>query len=292
MDGKQLSAAVLEELKAQVHALAAEGERPPHLAAILVGNSGASETYVASKIRHCALIGYQSSLYRFEDSVSEADLLQQIKEINRNPEIDGLIVQLPLPKHIDPDKVNLAIDPKKDVDGFHPENFGRVAKGLGGFAAATPLGIQLMLERAGIDTFGKHCVVVGRSQIVGMPMAILLQRNAHMGNGTVTICHRYTENLAHYTRQADILIVAIGIPYYIKGDMVKEGAIVVDVGITRVDDATKKAGFRLAGDVDFDSVAEKASWLTPVPGGVGLMTICGLLANTMKARMTSVESRR
>lgn len=283
LDGRVASAHLLEELAERVRTLKAEGRRPPHLAAILVGNNGASETYVASKIRRCAEIGYDSTLIRFPETASESEVLAKIAEINTDPAIDGLIVQLPLPAHIDPNKVTIAIAPGKDVDGFHPENFGRVAKGLGGFIAATPLGILRLLEHYEIDPAGKHAVVIGRSQIVGLPMSVLLQRSSRTGNATVTLCHSRTQDLPSITRQGDILIAALGRPGYVTADMVKEGAVVIDVGLTRVDDPSKKSGFRLAGDVAFDEVAPKCSYITPVPGGVGLMTICGLLENTLRA---------
>jgi methylenetetrahydrofolate dehydrogenase (NADP+)/methenyltetrahydrofolate cyclohydrolase len=283
LDGRVASAHILQELAEKVVTLKAAGKRPPHLAAMLVGHNGASETYVASKIKRCAEIGYNSTLVRFEDTVTEAEILAKIEEINLDPEIDGLIVQLPLPDHIDANKVTLAISPSKDVDGFHPENLGRVAKNLAGFIAATPLGILRLIEFYNIETSGKHAVVIGRSQIVGLPMSILLQRADRTGNATVTITHSKTKDLPSITRQADILIAAMGRPGFVTADMVKAGAVVIDVGLTRVEDTTKKSGFRLAGDVDFDAVAPKASYITPVPGGVGLMTICGLLENTMRA---------
>ncbi len=283
LDGRLVSAQILQQLTEQVERLRAAGKRPPHLVAMLIGHNGASETYVASKIRRCAEVGYDSTLIRFEESVSEGEVLAKIAEINNDPGIDGLIVQLPLPAHIDPHKVTIAIDPMKDVDGFHPENFGRVAKGLGGFIAATPLGILRLLEHYQIQTAGAHAVVLGRSQIVGLPMSVLLQRSTRTGNATVTLCHSRTRNLAEVTRSADILIAAIGQPGFVTADMVKKGAVVIDVGLTRVEDSSKKAGFRLAGDVDFATVAPKCSYITPVPGGVGLMTICGLLENTMRA---------
>ena len=283
LDGKKTSAKLLEELKTSVAEMLANGQRAPHLAAILVGTDGASETYVASKVKHCDELGFSSSLYRFPAEVSEQELLAMVATINNNPEIDGLIVQAPLPKHISFDKVVETILPSKDVDGFHPINVGKMSKGLPAFISATPLGILRMLEQYGIETSGKHCVVIGRSQIVGLPMSILMQRNAYPGNCTVTICHSKTKDLAQHTLQADIIIAAIGIPQFLKADMVKEGAVIIDVGITRVADATKKSGFAIKGDVDFEAVGEKASYITPVPGGVGLMTICGLLENTLHA---------
>ncbi len=283
LDGKKTSAKLLEEIKSSVNEMVANGQRAPHLAAILVGTDGASETYIASKVKHCQELGFSSSLFRYASEITEAELLAAVDAVNNNPEIDGLIVQSPLPKHISFDKVVEAIHPSKDVDGFHPINVGKMSKGLPAFISATPLGILRMLEQYGIETSGKHCVVIGRSQIVGLPMSILMQRNAYPGNCTVTLCHSKTQDLASYTLQADIIIAAIGIPQFLKADMVKPGAVVIDVGITRVPDASKKSGFSIKGDVDFDAVSEKASFITPVPGGVGLMTICGLLENTLHA---------
>jgi len=283
LDGKTTSQALLTDLTAKVASHVAMGHRAPHLCAILVGHSGASETYVASKIKHCAELGFGSSLLRYEETITEQELLAHIAEINANPEIDGLIVQLPLPKHINPDAVVAAIAPEKDVDGFHPINVGRLAKGLPTFISATPYGVIKMLEYYNIPTEGKHAVIIGRSQIVGLPMALLLQRNGYPGNCTVTICHSKTQNLKELTLQADIIVAALGIPEFLKADMVKEGAVIIDVGITRVADATKKSGFAIKGDVAFEEVAAKASYITPVPGGVGLMTIFGLLENTWHA---------
>lgn len=283
LDGKKTSAKLLEELKTSVAEMLANGQRAPHLAAILVGTDGASETYVASKVRHCEELGFSSSLFRFPETVSEAELLAKVEAVNNDPAIDGLIVQAPLPKHISFDKVVETIHPSKDVDGFHPINVGKMSKGLPSFISATPLGILRILEQYGIETSGKHCVVIGRSQIVGLPMSILMQRNSYPGNCTVTICHSKTQDLAQHTLQADIIIAAIGIPLFLKANMVKEGVVIIDVGITRVADATKKSGFAIKGDVDFEAVSEKASYITPVPGGVGLMTICGLLENTLHA---------
>jgi len=283
LDGKKTSAKLLEEIKSSVVDMVANGQRAPHLAAILVGTDGASETYVASKVKHCHELGFGSSLFRYPSEITEAELLAAVEVINNNPEIDGLIVQSPLPKHISFDKVVETIKPSKDVDGFHPINVGKMSKGLPAFISATPLGIIRMLEQYGIETSGKHCVVIGRSQIVGLPMSILMQRNAYPGNCTVTLCHSKTQDLSSYTLQADIIIAAIGIPQFLKADMVKPGAVVIDVGITRVPDVSKKSGFSIKGDVDFDAVSEKASFITPVPGGVGLMTICGLLENTLHA---------
>lgn len=288
LDGKKLSADIRSELSAAVATLKAQGKKAPHLAAILVGNDGASETYVASKVKSCQEVGFDSSLIRLEASISEADLLAQIESLNTDPQIDGFIVQLPLPKHISEQKVLEAIRPEKDVDGFHPINIGRMAKNLPCYIPATPYGILQMLERYQIATSGKHCVVIGRSNIVGSPMSILMARNTPVGNCTVTLCHSKTQDLAHFTRQADILIVALGIPEFLKADMVKEGAVVIDVGITRVADSSKKSGFAIKGDVAFDEVAPKCSYITPVPGGVGLMTVACLMQNTLLAAAGTV----
>lgn len=279
LDGKIVSTAIKQQLAKEVMSL----KRPPHLCAILVGSNGASETYVASKAKNCAEIGFASSLIRFDESVTEEELLKKIREINSDDSIDGLIVQLPLPKHIDVQKVTETISPSKDVDGFHPLNAGRLIQNLDCYIPATPFGIILMLEHYKINTEGKNCVVLGRSNIVGMPMSILMSRNSQPGNCTVTICHSKTKNLNEICRSADILIAALGRPGFVKADMVKEGAVVVDVGITRVPSSETKSGFRISGDVDFDEVSKKASWITPVPGGVGLMTIVGLLKNTLSA---------
>ncbi|SDD61660.1 methylenetetrahydrofolate dehydrogenase (NADP+) / methenyltetrahydrofolate cyclohydrolase [Dyadobacter soli] len=283
LDGKAISSQIKSEIKAEVEQWVAGGGKKPHLAAILVGQDGASETYVASKIRSCEEIGFTSTLLRFEADITEAQLLEAVESLNNDPDVDGFIVQLPLPKHISENTVMEAVNPAKDVDGFHPINVGRMCKGLPAYISATPFGILEMLIRAGIETSGKHCVVIGRSQIVGLPMSILMQRNTYPGNATVTITHSKTQNLKEICQSADILIVALGRPEFVKADYVKEGAVVVDVGITRVADATKKSGFSIKGDVDFNDVAPKASFITPVPGGVGLMTICGLLTNTFKA---------
>jgi methylenetetrahydrofolate dehydrogenase (NADP+) / methenyltetrahydrofolate cyclohydrolase len=283
LDGKAISSQIKSEIKAEVEQWVAGGGKKPHLAAILVGQDGASETYVASKIRSCEEIGFTSTLLRFEADITEAQLLEAVESLNNDPDVDGFIVQLPLPKHISENTVMEAVNPAKDVDGFHPINVGRMCKGLPAYISATPFGILEMLIRAGIETSGKHCVVIGRSQIVGLPMSILMQRNTYPGNATVTITHSKTQNLKEICQSADILIVALGRPEFVKADYVKDGAVVVDVGITRVADATKKSGFSIKGDVDFNDVAPKASFITPVPGGVGLMTICGLLTNTFKA---------
>jgi methylenetetrahydrofolate dehydrogenase (NADP+)/methenyltetrahydrofolate cyclohydrolase len=285
LDGKIASAAVKASLLEQITALKAAGKRTPHLAAILVGNNGASETYVASKVRNCEETGFGSSLFRFEETVSEAELLAQIEALNKNENVDGILVQLPLPKHIDDAKVIEAIDPKKDVDGFHPSNVGRLVQGLNTFIPATPYGVLLMFEHFKIETKGKRAVVIGRSNIVGRPMSILLSSDHPQGNCTVTCCHRYTpkEDLIDICSKADILVVAVGMPGFIDASMIKPGAVIIDVGITRVTDATAAKGFRIKGDVNYASAITVASAVTPVPGGVGLMTIAGLLKNTMKA---------
>ena len=285
LDGKIASAAVKSSLLEQTTALKAAGKRTPHLAAILVGNNGASETYVASKVRNCEETGFGSSLFRFEETVSEAELLAQIEALNKNENVDGILVQLPLPKHIDDSKVIEAIDPKKDVDGFHPSNAGRLVQGLNTFIPATPYGVLLMFEHFKIETKGKRAVVIGRSNIVGRPMSILLSSDHPQGNSTVTCCHRYTpkEDLIDICSKADILVVAVGMPDFIDASMIKPGAVIIDVGITRVTDATAAKGFRIKGDVNYASAITVASAVTPVPGGVGLMTIAGLLKNTMKA---------
>jgi methylenetetrahydrofolate dehydrogenase (NADP+)/methenyltetrahydrofolate cyclohydrolase len=285
LDGKIASAAVKASLLEQTTALKVAGKRTPHLAAILVGNNGASETYVASKVRNCEETGFGSSLFRFEETVSEAELLAQIEALNKNENVDGILVQLPLPKHIDDDKVIEAIDPKKDVDGFHPSNAGRLVQGLNTFIPATPYGVLLMFEHFKIETKGKRAVVIGRSNIVGRPMSILLSSDHPQGNCTVTCCHRYTpkEDLIDICSKADIVVVAVGMPDFIDASMIKPGAVIIDVGITRVTDATAAKGFRIKGDVNYASAITVASAVTPVPGGVGLMTIAGLLKNTMKA---------
>ena len=285
LDGKIASAAVKASLLEQTNALKAAGKRTPHLAAILVGNNGASETYVASKVKNCEETGFGSSLFRFEETVTEAELLAQIEALNQNKNVDGILVQLPLPKHIDDAKVIEAIDPKKDVDGFHPSNVGRLVQGLNTFIPATPYGVLLMFEHFKIETKGKRAVVIGRSNIVGRPMSILLSSDHPQGNCTVTCCHRYTpkEDLIDLCSKADILVVAVGMPDFIDASMIKPGAVIIDVGITRVTDPTAAKGFRIKGDVNYASAITVASAVTPVPGGVGLMTIAGLLKNTMKA---------
>lgn len=285
LDGKIASAAVKASLLEQTNALKAAGKRTPHLAAILVGNNGASETYVASKVKNCEETGFGSSLFRFDENVTEAELLAQIAALNTNENVDGILVQLPLPKHIDDAKVIEAIDPKKDVDGFHPSNVGRLVQGLNTFIPATPYGVMLMLAHFNIETKGKRAVVIGRSNIVGRPMSILLSSDHPQGNCTVTCCHRYTpkEELIDLCSKADILVVAVGMPEFVDASMIKPGAVIIDVGITRVTDATAAKGFRIKGDVNYASAITVASAVTPVPGGVGLMTIAGLLKNTMKA---------
>jgi methylenetetrahydrofolate dehydrogenase (NADP+)/methenyltetrahydrofolate cyclohydrolase len=283
LDGKTASAAVKKEIQEQTQLLTDAGKRAPHLAAILVGTNGASETYVASKVKNCEEVGFRSTLIRLDSDVSEAVLLQAIADLNADPEVDGILVQLPLPKQISEQKVIEAIDPSKDVDGFHPSSAGKLVQGLPSFIPATPYGIMLMLEHFDMETKGKHAVVIGRSNIVGRPMSILLSSNLKRGNCTVTICHSHTPNLKEICLEADIIVAALGKPEFVKADMVKNGAIVIDVGITRVDDATAKKGFRIKGDVAFAEVSPKTSAITPVPGGVGLMTIAGLLKNTLQA---------
>lgn len=283
LDGKATSQAIKKEIAIEVEALKQAGKKIPHLAAILVGNDGASETYVGSKVKTCHEIGFDSTLIRFDSSVSESELLDKIKQINADPAIDGLIVQSPLPKHISFNKVTETISPYKDVDGFNPINSGRMMQNMPAFIAATPKGIITLLERYKIETTGKNCVVIGRSNIVGMPVSILLARNSWPGNCTVTICHSKTKDIREHCKNADIIIAALGKPGFLKGDFVKEGATVVDVGITRIPDNTRKSGFRLKGDVEFDEVAPKVAFITPVPGGVGPMTIIGLLQNTLIA---------
>jgi len=283
LEGKVASSAIKEDLKSKISILASQGKKLPHLAAILVGNNIASETYVASKVKNCKEIGITSSLFRFDNSITESQLLEKIEELNNEKDIDGILVQLPLPKHISEEKVINTIDPKKDVDGFHPVNVGNMVLGFPTFISATPYGIILLLQHYKIETAGKHVVVIGRSNIVGTPISILLSRNNEYGNATVTLCHSRTKDLVSICRQADIVIAAIGKPKFVTADMVKENAVVIDVGINRVNDETKKSGFSLKGDVDFDNVAPKSSYITPVPGGVGLMTIAALLMNTYKA---------
>jgi methylenetetrahydrofolate dehydrogenase (NADP+)/methenyltetrahydrofolate cyclohydrolase len=288
LDGKYVSEKLKLSLASEAAALSEKIGRKPHLVAILVGSDGGSETYVASKMKNCEVVGFRSTLIRFNDTVTEAELLTQIEKLNSDDEVDGLIVQLPLPKHIDAEKVTDAIDYRKDVDGFHPINLGRMQRNLPCFIPATPYGITLLLEEYGIETAGKHCVVVGRSQIVGLPMSILMARNGQPGNCTVTLCHSKTANIADYTQKADILVVAIGKKNFITADMVKTGAVVIDVGMNREVSETTKSGYKLYGDVDFEQVAPKCSWITPVPGGVGLLTIIGLLKNTLAAASKTI----
>ncbi|HEX4956906.1 MAG TPA: tetrahydrofolate dehydrogenase/cyclohydrolase catalytic domain-containing protein [Lacibacter sp.] len=283
LDGKQAAAAIKEDLAQKTSQLISQGKARPHLAAILVGTNGASETYVASKVKTCAEIGFESTLKRLPETITEAELLKEIEELNQNDEVNGILVQLPLPKHIDENKVIKAINPAKDVDGFHPVSVGNMVSGAPTFIPATPYGILLLLDYFKVETKGKHAVVIGRSHIVGTPMSILLSRNTYPGNCTVTICHSATKNLKELCLQADILVAALGRAEFVTADMVKEGAVVIDVGITRVNDTTKKSGFSLKGDVKFDEVAPRCSYITPVPGGVGPMTIAGLLMNTYNA---------
>ncbi|TNF28128.1 MAG: bifunctional 5,10-methylene-tetrahydrofolate dehydrogenase/5,10-methylene-tetrahydrofolate cyclohydrolase [Bacteroidetes bacterium] len=292
LDGKKIAEEVKLELADEVRLLKSKGLRAPHLAAILVGNDGASETYVASKVKACEAIGFGSTLVRLPADVSEERLLEEIDAINHNDDIDGLIVQLPLPKHINEQKVTERVLPEKDVDGFHPVNVGKLVLGLPTFVSATPNGIIELLRRYNIETKGKHCVVVGRSNIVGTPMANLLSRNSNPGNCTVTLCHSRTENIGSFTRSADILVVALGKPDFITADMVKEGAVVIDVGITRLEDSNTTKGYVIKGDVAFEEVSKKASYITPVPGGVGRMTIAALLKNTMQARINTSKPNK
>ena len=282
IDGKATAAAIKAEIAEEVKEIIANGGKQPHLAAILVGHDGGSETYVKNKVIACEACGFKSTLIRMEDDVTEEELLAKVNELNADADVDGFIVQLPLPRHIDEQKVIMAIDYRKDVDGFHPVNVGRMAIGLPCFISATPLGIMTLLKRYGVATSGKKCVVLGRSNIVGKPMAQLMMQK-HYGDATVTVCHSHSATLKEECRQADIIIAAIGQPDFVKADMVKEGAVIVDVGTTRVPDATRKSGFRLNGDVKFDEVAPKCAMITPVPGGVGPMTICSLMKNTLAA---------
>jgi len=282
IDGKATAAAIKAEIADKVKDILAQGGRRPHLAAILVGHDGGSETYVKNKVLACQACGFESTLLRYEDDVTQAELLDSVARLNGDPAVDGLIVQLPLPRHIDEQKVIEAIDPQKDVDGFHPVNVGRMAIGLPGFVSATPLGIMTLLQRYHIPTTGRKCVIIGRSNIVGKPMAQLMMQKQY-GDATVTVCHSHSANIKEECRQADILIAAIGQPDFVTADMVKPGAVVIDVGTTRVPDATRKSGYRLNGDVKFDEVAPRCSFITPVPGGVGPMTICSLMQNTLQA---------
>jgi len=282
IDGKAVAAAIKEEIAAEVKSIMASGGKQPHLAAVLVGHDGGSETYVKNKVLACEQCGFKSTLIRFEDDITEEELLNCVKQLNEDSDVDGFIVQLPLPKHINEQRIIEAIDYRKDVDGFHPINVGRMSIGLPCFISATPLGIITLLQRYNIQTSGKRCVVLGRSNIVGKPMAQLMLQKEY-GDSTVTVCHSRTKNIEEICREADIIIAAIGIPGFVKENMVKEGAVVIDVGTTRVPDTTRKSGFRLSGDVDFENVSAKCSFITPVPGGVGPMTICSLMKNTLIA---------
>ncbi|GGE32065.1 bifunctional 5,10-methylenetetrahydrofolate dehydrogenase/5,10-methenyltetrahydrofolate cyclohydrolase [Psychroflexus planctonicus] len=284
LDGKKLSNTIKDEIKAEVDKMKQKGEKVPHLAAVLVGNDGASLTYVNSKVRSCERVGFESTLLRLPSTISEIELLDKIDELNANEDIDGFIVQLPLPKQIDTQKVIMRIDPDKDVDGFHPTNFGKMALDMTTFIPATPFGILELLERYDVQTEGKHTVVIGRSHIVGRPMSILMGRKGFPGNSTVTLTHSHTKNITQITSQADIIITALGVPNYLKAEMVKDDAVIIDVGITRVPDEDSPKGYIITGDVDFEKVKEKASFITPVPGGVGPMTISMLLKNTLLAR--------
>lgn len=283
IDGKATSAEIKKEIAKEVEQIIAAGGRAPHLAAILVGHDGGSETYVANKVKSCEQVGFESTLIRFENDVTEEELLRSVEKLNNDPQIDGFIVQLPLPKHISEDKVTEAIDYRKDVDGFHPVNVGRMSLGMPCFLSATPSGILELLKRYKIETKGKHCVILGRSNIVGKPAAMLMMQKNYPGDATVTVCHSRTENIKEICLQADIIIAALGAPEFLKGDMVKQGAVVIDVGTTRVPSTKTKSGFKLTGDVAFDEVAPKCSYITPVPGGVGPMTIVSLLKNTLLA---------
>ena len=285
LDGKIVSQHVKDELKIKTDLLKAGGKKIPHLAAILIGNNGASETYVASKVKTCHEIGFKSTLLRLDENIAEADLIAAIESLNSNVDVDGILVQLPLPKQISEEKIINLIHPDKDVDGFHPVSIGRLVQGLPAFIPATPYGIMIILEHYKIETSGKHAVVIGRSNIVGRPLSILLSQNTYPGNCTVTVCHSRTTNLKEICLQADIIVAALGKPGFLTADMVKENAVVIDVGITRVADATKKSGFAIKGDVDFENVAPKCSYITPVPGGVGLMTIGALMMNTFNAAL-------
>lgn len=288
IDGKKVAAEIKKEIAAEVAKMVADGKKRPHLAAVLVGHDGGSETYVSSKVKACEECGFKSTLIRFEDTVSEAELLATVDKLNKDADVDGFIVQLPLPKHISEQKVIEAIDYKKDVDGFHPINVGRLSIGLPCFRSATPQGILTLLERYGIETKGKHCVVIGRSNIVGKPVATMMLQKAYPGNCTVTVCHSATKNIKEITRQADILIAAIGSPEFVKEDMVKDGVVIIDVGTTRLPSTKTKSGFKLHGDVDFEHVAPHCSYITPVPGGVGPMTIVSLMKNTLLAGQHAV----
>ena len=289
LDGKRTSNEIKEEIKKAVNAMRLRGERVPHLAAVLVGDDGASLTYVGSKVRSCEYVGFNSTLIRLENNISETDLLNQIQKLNSDNNLDGYIVQLPLPKHINEEKILLAVDSKKDVDGFHPTNFGRMTLELDAFIPATPFGIIKLLERYKVPTSGKHCVVVGRSNIVGRPISILMSQKGVSGNATVTLAHSRTENLVNLTKQADIIVMALGIPEFLTADMIKENACIIDVGITRVVDKSNPKGYVIKGDVAFEEVSKKADYITPVPGGVGPMTIAMLLQNTLQARQWNLS---
>ncbi len=288
IDGKGLSQIIKEEIAVKVDEIRSKGGNIPHLAAVLVGDDPASQAYVRNKVRSCEQVGFESTLIRKDSSITQEELLEIVDDLNTNEDIDGFIVQLPLPDHIDDEEVTLAIDHRKDVDGFHPVNFGRMAQGMKSYIPATPLGILTMLERYEIETSGKKVVVVGRSNIVGTPISILLSRKAKIGNCTVTLTHSRTKDIAGEIREADIIIAAIGVPGFIGADMVKEGAVIIDVGINRVDDETRKRGYRLVGDADYDAVADKCSYITPVPGGVGPMTVASLLLNTLSASQKEI----
>ncbi|CAM2812271.1 methylenetetrahydrofolate dehydrogenase (NADP+) / methenyltetrahydrofolate cyclohydrolase [Flavobacterium succinicans] len=284
LDGKKTSEDIKKEIAIEVQQMKENGEKVPHLAAVIVGNDGASLTYVGSKVRSCQQIGFDSTLVSLPETITEDELLAKIKELNEDDNLDGFIVQLPLPKHINEEKILLAIDPDKDVDGFHPTNFGKMALDMETFIPATPFGIMQLLKRYNVDTVGKHTVVIGRSHIVGRPMSILMSRKGNPGDSTVTLTHSRTKNIEEFTKNADIIITALGVPNYLKADMVKDGVVVIDVGITRVADASHPKGYVITGDVDFDGVSKKSSFITPVPGGVGPMTIAMLLQNTLLAR--------
>lgn len=292
IDGKATAAAIRAEIASSVAQIVDAGGRAPHLAAILVGHDGGSESYVASKVKACEECGFGSTLLRFEGSISQEQLLEHVRDLNNNPDIDGFIVQLPLPRHIDTHAVIEAIDPRKDVDGFHPANVGRLSIGLPGFVSATPAGIIELLQRYQIPTSGKHCVILGRSNIVGKPLAMLMMQKSYPGDATVTVCHSRTADIASITRTADILVAAMGVPAFVTADMVKEGATVIDVGTTRVPDATRARGWKLCGDVDFAAVAPKCNYITPVPGGVGPMTIAMLMRNTLLAATGAVYPKQ
>ena len=290
LDGKQTSEDIKSEIAAEVLKMKGDGQKAPHLAAVIVGSNGASLTYVGSKVRSCQQIGFESTLVALPETITEIELLAKIKELNEDDNLDGFIVQLPLPNHIDEQKILMAIDPDKDVDGFHPTNFGKMALEMETFLPATPYGIMELLERYKVETAGKHTVVIGRSHIVGRPMSILMSRKGYPGDSTVTLTHSRTKNIEEYTKNADIIITALGVPNYLKANMVKDGVVVLDVGITRVEDVSHPKGYRITGDVDFDEVSKKSSFITPVPGGVGPMTIAMLLKNTLLAR--KIRSRK